>query len=166
MSAQSHYLAFPESYDGSEPYPVLIGFHGCGGVNRGTSADDTEWMRLTEASAFASDYVRAVPLSADGGGCWSYDTDIARIKAMYDELLESYCVDTSRVFATGHSSGAQMIVQILLQSHVGDAEHLGFAAVAPTPRYRESCFASTTSGLGDADRSSAIASITAGVRVP
>jgi poly(3-hydroxybutyrate) depolymerase len=128
---QSHYFVFPESYDGTTPLPVLIGFHGCGGVNRGTSADDTEWLRLTNGSAFARDYVRFVPLSADSGGCWSYGTDVARTKAAYDDLLESYCVDTSRVFATGHSSGAQLVVQILLSSHTADAEHLSFRAVAP-----------------------------------
>jgi poly(3-hydroxybutyrate) depolymerase len=129
--AQSHYFVFPESYDGTTPLPVLVGFHGCGGVNRGTSADDTEWLRLTNGSVFARDYVRFVPLSADAGGCWSYDTDIVRTKAAFDDLLESYCVDTSRVFATGHSSGAQLIVQILLSSHTMDAEHLRFRAVAP-----------------------------------
>jgi poly(3-hydroxybutyrate) depolymerase len=129
--AEGHSFKFPESYDGVQPFPVLVGFHGCGEVNRGTGADDTEWMRLTDGSAFASDYVRAAALSAASGGCWSYDTDIGRVKQMYDQLLESYCVDTSRVFATGHSSGAQFVVQILTTSHVADAQHLSFKAVAP-----------------------------------
>jgi polyhydroxybutyrate depolymerase len=129
--SQRHYFVFPESYDGATPLPVLVGFHGCGGVNRGTSPDDTQWLELTNGSVFASEYVRFVPLSADAGGCWSYDTDIARTKAAYDDLLESYCVDTGRVFATGNSSGAQLIVQILLSSHTADAEHLSFTAVAP-----------------------------------
>lgn len=50
---------------------------------------------------------------------------------MYDELRASHCIDESRVFATGHSSGAQLIVQILLSSHTADAQHLAFKAVAP-----------------------------------
>lgn len=128
---QSHYFMFPETYDGTQPFPVLMGFHGCGGVNRGTSEKDTEWVRLTDTSAFKADYVRVVPLSADSGGCFSYDKDIARVKQMYDALLANHCIDTSRVFATGHSSGAQFIVQILTTNHVADAEHLSFKAVAP-----------------------------------
>jgi predicted esterase len=128
---QSHYFTFPEGYDGTRPFPVLVGFHGCGGVNRGTSADDTEWLRLTDGTAFETDYVRMVPLSADAGGCWNYNTDIARVEQMYDDLLASYCIDTSRVFATGHSSGAQFVVQILTTNHVADAQHLSFRAVAP-----------------------------------
>jgi poly(3-hydroxybutyrate) depolymerase len=126
-----HYFTFPESYDGTKPLPVLWGFHGCGEVNRGTDLDSTEWIRLTKGTAFETDYVRAVPLSSSTGGCWSYNTDIARVKAAYDDLLESYCVDTGRNFATGHSSGAQFIVQILLSSHTADAQHLKLKGIAP-----------------------------------
>lgn len=129
--AQDHYFTFPESYDGTKPFPVLVGFHGCGGGNRGTSQTDTEWISYTKGSAFESDYVRMVPLSADSGGCWNYATDITRVTAAFDDLLASYCVDTSAVFATGHSSGAQFVVQILAQSHATDGEHFGFKAVAP-----------------------------------
>lgn len=128
---QSHYFTFPERYDGKQPLPVLIGFHGCGAGNRGTSKDDTEWISYTKGSAFETDYVRMVPLSADAGGCWNYATDITRVTQMFDDLLANYCVDTSRVFATGHSSGAQFVVQILAQSHAADGAHFGFAAVAP-----------------------------------
>jgi predicted esterase len=129
--AQSHYFAFPESYDGTQPFPVLLGLHGCGGVNRGTSMGDTEWMRLTDGSEFETDYVRVVPLSADSGGCWNYNTDIVRVKQMYDDLLANHCVDQGRVFATGHSSGAQFIVQILTANHVADAQDLSLKGVAP-----------------------------------
>jgi hypothetical protein len=129
--AQNYYLTFPESYDGKQPLPVLIGFHGCGGVNRGTTKDDTEWIRLTKGSDFETDYVRAVPLSSDTGGCWNYSKDMPRVTAMYDELVQNHCVDTGRVFGTGHSSGAQLVVQILLSSHTADAKHLGFKGIAP-----------------------------------
>lgn len=129
--AGSHYLMFPEGYDGTVPHPVLLGFHGCGGVNRGTGLDDTEWVRLTRATRFEDAYVRVVPLSSDPGGCWSYGTDMGRVLMIHDELLASYCVDTDRVFATGHSSGAQLIVQIVTQQHASDAQHLGLRALAP-----------------------------------
>jgi poly(3-hydroxybutyrate) depolymerase len=127
----SHYFSFPADYDGTKPYPVLMGFHGCGGGNRGTSIDDTEWTRITRGTAFESDYVRVVPLSSNANGCWSYGTDIGRVTAVYDELLANHCVDTRRVFATGHSSGAQLVVQIVTQQHTGDAQHLSFRALAP-----------------------------------
>ncbi len=124
------WLLFPESYDGNEPLPVLFGFHGCGMGNRGDGSR-TEYSDLTNGSAFEDEYVRAIPLSSDAGGCWNYNTDITRVKALYDELANDYCIDTSRVFATGHSSGAQFIVQLLIGSHTADAEHFNFKGVAP-----------------------------------
>ncbi len=124
------WLLFPQGYDGATPMPVLFGFHGCGGTNRG-DANRTEYSDHSQGNAFETDYVVAVPLSADSGGCWTYNTDIPRVKALYDELVNNYCVDTSRVFATGHSSGAQFIVQLMTSNHTADAEYLNFKAMAP-----------------------------------
>jgi polyhydroxybutyrate depolymerase len=128
--AGESWLLFPESYDGDKPLPVLFGFHGCGMGNRG-DGNRTEYSDLTDGTAFEDEYVRAIPLSADAGGCWNYNTDITRVKALYDELANDHCIDTSRVFATGHSSGAQFIVQLLIGSHSADAEHFKFKGVAP-----------------------------------
>lgn len=131
VSTSSYYLTFPEGYDGQTPLPVLMGFHGCGGVNRGTGIDNTEYVRLTRNTPFEDEYVVAVPISQDTGGCWNYNNDITRIKAMYDDLVENYCVDVSRMFATGHSSGANLIGEIQNMQHKADAEHIGFKGVAP-----------------------------------
>lgn len=129
--ANSHFYAFPATYDGSTPYPLLFGFHGCGGGNRGDgqNPNSTEFMNLTNNTDFADDTVRAVPVSADSGGCWNYNNDISRVRMIYEDLLENYCIDQNRVFATGHSSGAQFVVQILTKKT--DAEFFDFTAVAP-----------------------------------
>lgn len=129
--AQNYSFTFPATYDGKTPFPVFIGFHGCGAGNRGTETSNTEWISLSKGTAFETQYVRAVPVSSDAGGCWNYANDIPRVTKMFDELLANHCVDTSRVFATGHSSGAQLLVQILTDKHVADAQHFGFAGVAP-----------------------------------
>ncbi len=128
--ANESWLLFPEGYDGNTPMPVLFGFHGCGGTNRG-DANRTEYSDHSKGNAFETDYVVAVPLSADSGGCWNYNTDIPRVKALYDELVSNYCVDTSRIFATGHSSGAQFIVQMMTGNHTADAEYLNLKGMAP-----------------------------------
>jgi poly(3-hydroxybutyrate) depolymerase len=68
--------------------------------------------------------------ASDSGQCWSnYNNNIARILKQYDDVLANYCVDTSHVFGIGHSSGAQMLVNIL--SHKSDAQHLNFRGVSP-----------------------------------
>lgn len=131
VSTQSHYFAFPQSYDGTKPLPVLIGFHGCGSGNRGTDINSTEFIRLAKGTSFETDYIQFVPISSSTGGCWTYGTDITRVKAAFDDLLANYCVDTGRVFGTGHSSGAQFIVQMLRQTSRADAQHFNFKGVAP-----------------------------------
>jgi poly(3-hydroxybutyrate) depolymerase len=131
VSTASYYLTFPESYDGKAPVPVLIGFHGCGSVNRGTDLASTEYVRQTRGTPFETEYVVAVPISKSTGGCWTYNDDMPRIKAMYDDMVANYCVDQNHVFATGHSSGADLIGQIQNTNHTADAQYIGFKGVAP-----------------------------------
>ena len=117
-----HIYTFPDGYDGTKPYPLFMGFHACGNPI-------DQFLTLTKGSKFETDYVRAFPRSSDSGGCWNYGTDISRVTRVYDELMSTYCIDKKRVFGAGHSSGAQMIVQIL--THKTDAQHMGFKAVSP-----------------------------------
>lgn len=121
--AKEEIIDFPTSYDGTKPMPLLIALHACGNEN-------TQWEGLTKGSALETDYVRFMPNTSDSGQCWSnYANNSARILKQYDDILANYCVDTNRVFGVGHSSGAQMLVNIL--SHKTDAQHLNFKAVAP-----------------------------------
>lgn len=122
-----HNYTFPVTYDGARPFPLLIGLHAAG-----NPIEQIE--NLTKGSGFETSYVRAFPKSK--GSAWDYDTDIAKVLAMYDELTANYCIDTSRVFATGHSSGAQLIVQILTPARRADADRLKFKAVAPVAASR------------------------------
>lgn len=131
VSTQTHYFAFPASYDGTKPLPVLIGFHGCGSNNRGTDINSTEFIRLAKGTPIETSYIQFVPISSATGGCWTYGTDVSRVKTAFTELLTNYCVDTGRVYGTGHSSGAQFIVQMLRQNSRADAQHFNFKGVAP-----------------------------------
>jgi polyhydroxybutyrate depolymerase len=118
--ANDHIYTFPTSYDGTKPFPLLMGFH--------AASNPIDQIRtLTNGSDFEKNYVRAFGKSK--GSAWDYNTDRSKVLAIYDELMASYCIDMGRVFATGHSSGAQMIVQILTKS--ADATHFNFKAVAP-----------------------------------
>jgi len=121
--ANTSLYLFPESYDGTKPFPLLIALHACGNPN-------TEFVSLTNNTGFATEYVRAFPNTPDSGQCWSnYSGDVARVTAQYDELMSKYCIDQGRVFATAHSSGAQLLVNIL--SHKADAQHLNLRGISP-----------------------------------
>lgn len=121
--ANEQIIDFPESYDGTKPFPLLVALHACGNPN-------TQWEGLLKGSAFENEYVRLLPNTTDSGQCWNnYNNNIARILKQYDEVLANYCVDTDHVFGVGHSSGAQMLVNTL--AHKTDAQHLNFRGVAP-----------------------------------
>lgn len=123
QTAGEKIIDFPTSYDGMKPFPLLLALHACGNQN-------TQWENLTRNSALETDYVRWMPNTTDSGQCWSnYNNNIARIRQQLDDLKESYCIDESRIFGVGHSSGAQMLVNIL--SRQGDATALGLKGVAP-----------------------------------
>jgi polyhydroxybutyrate depolymerase len=116
--ANDHIYNFPTSYDGNKPMPLVIALHGA-------NNPDTQLQGLTNGTRLDTNFVRAFPKSAGTG--WVLGTDGPRITTIYNELLTSYCIDTSRVFLTGHSSGAQMVVQMLC---VAGGEKR-FKAVAP-----------------------------------
>jgi len=114
---------FPTSYDGMTPFPLLIAIHACGNPN-------TEFVSITDSGGFGTEYVRSFPNTPDSGQCWSnYSGDVSRILSQYDELMNNYCIDENRVFAIAHSSGAQLLVNIL--SHKTDAQHLNLRGVSP-----------------------------------
>jgi polyhydroxybutyrate depolymerase len=118
----SRYM-FPTSYNGTTPFPLLIALHACGNPN-------SQFVSMTNNTGFATEYVRSFPNTPDSGQCWSnYNNGVARIKQQYDEVMNAYCIDRNRVFGTGHSSGAQMLVQILARS--ADAQYLKLKGVAP-----------------------------------
>lgn len=113
---------FPTSYDGAKPMPAVIALHGANNPN-------TILQTLSKGSRLETEFVRVFPKS--NGSAWSYQNgtgaDSMRISNIYDELLASYCVDKNRIFLTGHSSGAQMSVQMMCAPG-GDKR---FKAVAP-----------------------------------
>jgi polyhydroxybutyrate depolymerase len=121
--ANTSLYMFPESYDGTKPFPLLIALHACGNPN-------TEFVNPTNNTGFATEYVRAFPNTPDSGQCWSnYSGNVARVTSQYDELMSKYCIDQNRVFAIAHSSGSQLLVNIL--AHKADAQHLNFKGISP-----------------------------------
>lgn len=106
----------PAGYSGAVPVPVLFAFHGAGGNSsslQGPFASDAK------SRGYLGVYLKS------SGSAWSIQADRAVLNAAYDAVAQNYCVDLNRVFAVGHSSGAQMITQLLC------ADEDRFRAVAP-----------------------------------
>lgn len=93
----------------------MIAFHAAGNPNT--------QLRGIMGSALEPDYLMLYPKS-DGNG-WDNRADAPKVDAAFDALEANVCYDRNRVFTTGHSSGAQFIVQRLC------AGERRFRAVAP-----------------------------------
>jgi polyhydroxybutyrate depolymerase len=134
-------FSVPASYDGTTPVPVVVAFHAAGNPNtqlRGILGDTLD-----------DDYIVLYPKS-DGNG-WSNQVDSPKVDAIFEALDAIACYDQNRVFATGHSSGAQFIVQRLC---AGETRWRAVAPVASSVYCSawEPIPALVIHGIGDVER--------------
>jgi hypothetical protein len=115
LNLQNTLLSIPDSYDGSTPVPVVVAFHAAGNGN--------DQMQGIIGSTFEGEYIMLYPKSS--GNEWNNNSDAPKVDSIFDALDASACYDQNRVFAAGHSSGAQFIVQRLC------AGERRFRAVSP-----------------------------------
>jgi poly(3-hydroxybutyrate) depolymerase len=105
--SRSYFLRLPKAYDNARAYPVLFGFHGAMRTSQDFVSDRGSYaFGPVAGEAAILVYPDALP---DGQGTTSWTRDVRDDLAFFDavlaELKGKLCVDTTRVFATGHSSG-------------------------------------------------------------
>ena len=121
------FLSVPPGYDGTTPVPLVFAFHGANRTNLEQRTVDSR----TVGSELEANYVVAYMKSA--GSAWDLGADYPRFEAALEQIEQIACVDTEHLFAFGHSSGAQFIVQMLGDNR---ARETRFAAVAPVSSSR------------------------------
>ncbi|KAI1497563.1 carbohydrate esterase family 1 protein [Biscogniauxia marginata] len=117
----------PSDYDESRPYPLVMGFHGSSSIGLFFEVD----TKLSE-SRYSGGKIMVYP---DGvGGAWaganysevSVTEDLQFVSDLLDEVRGEYCVDNSRIYATGISNGGGFVNTIACSTVGGE-----FAAFAP-----------------------------------
>ncbi|HYP76544.1 MAG TPA: hypothetical protein VER12_11335 [Polyangiaceae bacterium] len=115
-------VGIPTGYTGKDPVPVVIAFHAAGN-------DNTSMQNTFKSSDLAKKYLIVYPNSTSATTTnktgWSIQADKTRYTEVQAAILSQACVDENRIYATGHSSGAQFVVSLLCDG-VAD-----FDAVAP-----------------------------------
>ena len=104
--AQAQYVVtLPPNYDPNTPTPLIFGFHGRGRTHVQFQTVDASKIQ-TELGSRA---VMVYPKSQGGDG-WNFAAEVPPsvefFEALYPQTLSNYCIDTSRIFLVGHSSGA------------------------------------------------------------
>ncbi|MBL8684728.1 MAG: hypothetical protein JNK05_36465 [Myxococcales bacterium] len=103
MSMRDYYVRLPTGYDPNRAYPIVYQFHGCSTA----AARQDNNPPVHNASGANAIIVRG----RAAANCWDNATagpDIPYIDAMIADAERTFCVDTSRRFASGYSSGAFM----------------------------------------------------------
>jgi polyhydroxybutyrate depolymerase len=126
---RSYVLHVPASYDGSEPVPLILDFHGLTGSGQGESTS-SPYPAVTDADGV----IMAFPSGASGpsGAAWNVGPccvagvdDVAFARALVAQVQGVACIDPQRIYAVGFSMGGGM--SHYLACHAADL----FAAVAP-----------------------------------
>ncbi len=101
-------LNLPTDYDPNRAYPLVFAWHA-----RGTSGQiAASYYYVEHAAAESAIFVYPNGLEVRGGGTgWDLSPsgyDMQFFDVLYAELTSKLCVDTQRVFSTGHSFGGYM----------------------------------------------------------
>lgn len=115
-------IGMPPGYDGKTPVPAVIAFHAAGNDN---SSIEGAFKNSDLAKKYFMVYPNSTSATTANKTGWSMQADKSRYLEVQAALVSQACVDENRIYATGHSSGAQFVVQLLCS---GDGD---FDAVAP-----------------------------------
>jgi poly(3-hydroxybutyrate) depolymerase len=99
----------PSGYDPSKPLPLVLAWHGLGGS--GTLARRYFGIEARSAGGAILVYPDGLPQGTDNQTGWDLAAtgiDVAFFDALVAETSKAYCVDSKRIFNTGHSFGAMM----------------------------------------------------------
>jgi polyhydroxybutyrate depolymerase len=110
-SAGNYIVSLPSSYDSNKAYPLGFGFHGANRTHSDCQATDCVGFQQVMQDVAILVYMKSFDAGWDEGDEPFFGDVLASMKA-------GYCVDESRVFVAGTSSGAGFANRI--GCHFGD----------------------------------------------
>jgi predicted peptidase len=120
-----HLIFLPKGYDDShKKWPLLLYLHG--GMGRGKDFKKLHWYpvpRIILEKKYEPPFIVLIP-QCPVGKMWS-DMVLIEVAELLKTTMESYKVDTTRVYAVGYSMGGNGV--LALANYVPDI----FAAIAP-----------------------------------
>jgi len=110
----------PPSYDGRQPLPVVLAFHG-GGGNAEVQRTQSQMNAVADKHGFIVVYPdgtgRLRLLTWNAGTCCGYAVrkgvdDVGFVSALIDDVARIYSIDEKRVYATGLSNGGMLCYRL------------------------------------------------------
>lgn len=108
-TSADYVVTLPPGYSPTLPTPLAFGFHGRNQTHIQFQTMDARDIQ----SELGSRYIMVYPKSQGGPG-WNFDAEVPPsiefFDALYAQMTANYCVDLSRVFGVGHSSGGYFAI--------------------------------------------------------
>ena len=123
-----YYIKLPAGYDQDHPYPVVMMFN--------PTNNPIDWAEQNagfEQTGAAQEAIRVYPHMMTLNSGWGAG-DVPFFEPLYNSLLENFCIDKTRVFAAGESSGGDF-VSILGCEHADKLRAVGPCATKNVPQY-------------------------------
>jgi len=128
-TSRDYYIALPKNYDASKPHKLVFAWHGLKGTAQ--QIDQSKYYGLAPQAGDSTIFVAGQGLDTSNavgsGPGWDNKggRDVAFVKALYEQLRTTTCIDENRVFSVGMSYGG--IMSNTLGCEMGDV----FRAIAP-----------------------------------
>ena len=117
-----YYLFVPSGYDCRVATPLLMDFHGTGSGEPETAYRNAELVDLAETEGFIVVRPRSRSSAGQQGRVYRWDQNPGDLErnvrftaVLLDDLRSRYHVDAARTYASGFSSGTNMISQLLMR---------------------------------------------------
>ena len=105
-TSREYYVRLPPMYDVNRAYPVIFVFHGAGGTGMSNNVPIQQSSGANAIVVGGTALVNTTEMRTQ----WQFNNaaspDVAFFDAMVTEVTGLYCVDRSRLFGAGFSSGA------------------------------------------------------------
>lgn len=138
---RTYRLTLPAGYDGTTPVPMVILLHGTSGTIQSIedytgmvpAASQRGYAVLTPQGVGAPDGSLPTHWTVPGFDPPDAADDVAYVSGLVDTVTRAYCVDASRVFATGISGGAAFATELACKTDLlaGIAPVAGLNLVPP-----------------------------------
>lgn len=102
---RSYHLWTPTGYDGTEPVALVVDFHGLGGESLRYSTTFSGMVRDGLDRGYLVVAPQAVNEVWGAPGYPAAGDDVAFTKTLVDTVRATYCIDPSRIYASGFSLG-------------------------------------------------------------
>ena len=114
---RSYILHVPPGYDGAKPLPLVFDIHGYTSF-ASEQLERSKWDEMADKEGFVLIAPDGVNMSWNAGNCCggNKQDDVSFFRAMVEKTSAELCIDSKRVYVSGHSNGGAMTYRLACEA--------------------------------------------------